>query len=283
MAHRHDVYEYGIYREHEIKYVGKFGAKGEKRAKKKKATPEQVKKQNQYNREKKILRKIRCNFEPGDLWLTMKFPRGTRIPVEEIKKVRKAFFDTVRNKYKKRGQVLKFVYRIEVGERGGIHFHVLMNRLDGTPGTAEIVSEVWNRLTDGRGNYEPVYEGDYFKSLANYIVKEPTEEITGQMTLFGEEEETKIFVKYDCSRNLKMPEKETHKYKRRTVRKLIENGPEPQPGYYIDRDSIRHGVNPYTGMSYYYYTEIRLERDAGEIRREREDLCGQSVYTPLRP
>ena len=35
MAHRHDVYEYGIYREHEIKYVGKFGAKGEKRAKKK--------------------------------------------------------------------------------------------------------------------------------------------------------------------------------------------------------------------------------------------------------
>ena len=178
---------------------------------------------------------------------------------------------------------MKFVYRIEVGERGGIHFHVLMNRLDGTPGTAEIVSEVRNRLTDGRVNYEPVYEGDYFKSLANYIVKEPTEEITGQMTLFGEEEETKIFVKYDCSRNLKMPEKETHKYKRRTVRKLIENGPEPQPGYYIDRDSIRHGVNPYTGMSYYYYTEIRLERDAGEIRREREDLCGQSVYTPLRP
>ena len=101
MAHRHDVYEYGIYREHEIKYVGKFGAKGEKRAKKKKATPEQVKKQNQYNREKKILRKIRCNFEPGDLWLTMKFPRGTRIPVEEIKKVRKAFFDTVRNNIKR--------------------------------------------------------------------------------------------------------------------------------------------------------------------------------------
>ena len=97
-----------------------------------------------------------------------------------------------------------------------------MNRLDGTPGTAEIVSEVWNKLTDGHVNYEPVYEKDYFKDLANYIVKEPTEEITGQLTLFGEEEETKIFIKYDCSRNLEMPEKKTHKYKRRTVRKLIE-------------------------------------------------------------
>lgn len=283
MAYREDEYKYGPFIEHEIKFAGQCGAKGEKRAKRKKATPEQVKKQNQYNREKKILRKIRCNFKPGDLWLTMKFPKGTRMPVKEIKGVRKSFFDTVRKKYKKRGQVLKFVYRIEVGERGGIHFHVLMNRLDGTPGTAEIVSEVWNKLTDGHVNYEPVYEKDYFKELANYIVKEPTEEITGQLTLFGKEEETKIFIKYDCSRNLEMPEKKTHKYKRRTVRKLIENGPKPQPGYYIDRDSIRHGKNPYTGMSYYYYTEIRLERDAGEIRRECEDLCGQSVYTPLRP
>ena len=101
-------YKYGRFIEHEFKFVGKFGAKGEKRAEKKKATPEQVKKQNQYNREKKILRKIRCNFKPGDLWLTMKFPKGIRMPVKEIKGVRKSFFDTVRNKYKKRGQILKF-------------------------------------------------------------------------------------------------------------------------------------------------------------------------------
>lgn len=91
MAHRHDVYKYGRFIEHEFKFVGKFGAKGEKRAEKKKATPEQVKKQNQYNREKKILRKIRCNFKPGDLWLTMKFPKGIRMPVKEIKGVRKSF------------------------------------------------------------------------------------------------------------------------------------------------------------------------------------------------
>lgn len=55
MAHRHDVYKYGRFIEHEFKFVGKFGAKGEKRAEKKKATPEQVEKQNQYNREKKVL------------------------------------------------------------------------------------------------------------------------------------------------------------------------------------------------------------------------------------
>ena len=54
MAHRHDVYRYGPgekYIEHEIKCAGRYGAKGEKRAQKKKATPEQIKKQNQWNRE----------------------------------------------------------------------------------------------------------------------------------------------------------------------------------------------------------------------------------------
>ena len=100
MAYREDEYKYGPFIEHEIKFAGQCGAKGEKRAKRKKATPEQVKKQNQYNREKKILRKIRCNFKPGDLWLTMKFPKGTRMPVKEIKGVRKSFFDTVRKKYR---------------------------------------------------------------------------------------------------------------------------------------------------------------------------------------
>lgn len=283
MAHRHDVYKYGRFIEHEFKFVGKFGAKGEQRAEKKKATPEQVEKQNQYNREKKVLRKMRYNFEPGDLWITLKLPKGERLPADEILKIRDKFFRNLRNVYKKRERVLKYMYRIEIGERGGIHIHVLVNRLNGTPGAAEVISQIWNRLTGGHVNYTPVYEEGHFKDLASYLVKEPTEEITGQLTLFGTEEEKKIFLKYGCSRNLEMPEKKTHKYKRRTVRKLIENGPKPQPGYYIDRDSIRHGVNKYTGMSYYYYTEIRLERDAGEIRRECEDLCGQSVYTPLRP
>ena len=36
--------------ETEYKFAGKYGAKGEKRAKRKKATPEQMAKQNQINK-----------------------------------------------------------------------------------------------------------------------------------------------------------------------------------------------------------------------------------------
>ena len=285
MAYRHDTYKYKNKKiiEHEFKYAGRYGAKGEKRAQRKKATPEQMKKQNQYNREKLVLRKMRNNFKRGDLWITLKLKKGERVSAQEILKIREKFLRQLRGVYKKRGRALKYMCRIEIGERGGIHIHILVNRIKGTPGTAEVISQIWGRLTGGHVNYAPVYEEGHFKDLADYLVKKPKEEITGQLTLFGTEEERKIFSEYTCSKNLELPEKETHDYKHWTLRKLVENGPGPKPGYYIDRDSIRHGKNPYTGMSYYYYTEIRLERDAGEIRRECEDLCGQSVYTPLRP
>lgn len=271
MAHRHDVYRYGPghkYIEHEFKCAGRYGAKGEERAPKVKATPEQIKKQNQWNREKTALRKMRENFKEGDLWTTCKLPKGTRMSVEAIKKLRDKFFRNLHNAYKKRGQPLKYMYRIEIGERGGIHMHVLLNRLDGKPFTADVVKEKWSKLTGGHVHYTPIYEEGGYKELAAYLVKPVPDEITGQLNLFGEEEERKIFVSYNCSRNLKTPEKEPHEYKRNTVRKLVEEGPEPQEGYYIDRDSIRTGTNPHNGLTYYYYTEIRMERRDDEMWEE---------------
>ena len=44
------------------------------------------------------------------------------------------------------------------------------------------------------------------------------------------------------------------------MRKIIENGPEPTPGYFIDPLSIVMGTNPYTGMNYLHYTEYKLLR-----------------------
>ena len=67
------------------------------------------------------------------------------------------------------------------------------------------------------------------------------------------------------------PEPERKVYSQRTVRKLVEQvmktgQPVPTEGYYIDRDSIRCGVNPYTGMSYLHYTECRIK----ELRHREE-------------
>lgn len=248
--------------ETEYTYIGRYGAKGEKREKKRKATPEQVKKQNQWNRIKRMRRLMKQNFSPGDLWITLKYPRGTRKPLAEVEKDLKKFRDKLRRQYKKDGAELKYIYRMEIGSRGGIHIHMLINRIRGNTDLA--VQKAWEPY--GRANYETVTQGA-FEALAEYILK-ADEDAKKQLSLFPEEEQKKL-LKYSCSRNLIRPVPEVKEYRNRTMRKVLENGPEPTPGFYIDPDTIVCGVNPYTGMSYLQYIEYSLNRSRhGPERRE---------------
>ena len=63
MAYRYKKYTFRYSIEHEIRFKGDYGGKGEKRAPRIKATPEQIAKQNQKNREIRVRRKIKENFE----------------------------------------------------------------------------------------------------------------------------------------------------------------------------------------------------------------------------
>lgn len=242
--------------EREYKYAGKYGAKGEKRQKKKKPTPEQMKRQNQKNREKKMRRLIKENFSKGDLWTTHKYPKGTKITVEQAKKDMENFIVRLRRRYKKYGKELRYVYRVEIGKRGGIHIHMIVNRIWDAQ-TDAMIQECW---AQGRVYYESLYEGGGFRKLAAYIVKQPDEEIEGQLALFGEKERKQL-ANYHASRNLKRPKPEKKLFARRTLRKIIENGPQPTKGYYIDKNTIESGVNPFTGMSWLRYEECRIAQD----------------------
>ena len=253
MAYWLDIFCFPGSIEYEYKWAGNYGAKGEKRANRIKATPEQIKKQNQLNKEKYVRRLIKANFFPDDLWITLKYPKGKRKPVWKIKKDFKNFIERLRYRYEKRGRLLKYIYRMEVGKRGGIHIHMIIPRIRGED-TDLLVQEAWKC---GRVHFESIYEYGGYEKLANYIVKQPDEDVLEQLSLFPEEER-KDFIKYSSSRNLVRPVPE-RKYRRRwTVKKLIEEGPKPTPGYYIDKNTIRAGKNRFTGMSYLHYTEVKI-------------------------
>ena len=151
---------------------------------------------------------------------------------------------------------MKYIYRIEVGALGGVHIHILINRVTGAD---KIITKCWERF--GHVNYQNIYETGGYADLAEYIVKQPEEntEEYEQLNMFSVQEQKEL-VKYSCSRNLLRPEPERTDYSRRTMRKIIENGPEPTPGYFIDPLSIVMGTNPYTGMNYLHYTEYKLLR-----------------------
>lgn len=262
MAYVRDKYVFPNSNEYEYKYYGRYGAPGEKRGKKKKPTPDQIRRQNQTNRELRMRRLIKLNFFPDDIWATLKYPEGTRKPLGEVLKDFRICIDRLRRWYKKRGAILKYIYRIEIGKRGGIHIHILINRIRGDPATELLLEDAWEQ---GAVYRTSIKEYGGYHLLGNYIVKQPDEEIMEQLSLFSDNEKKQL-IRYGRSRNLKEPRPRRSRASHWTMRRLLQEGPRPKPGYYIDQDSIVSGVNPYTGMSYYRYTEVRIHPIRGRDR-----------------
>lgn len=258
MGYRADIYYFVNSIEHEYKFAGNYGAKGEKRAPRKKATPEQVKYQNQVNRINRMRRLIKANFLPGDTWLCLKYPAGTRKSTKDVKKDVIKFTDGMRRDYKKRGgEEFKWIRRIEIGRRGGIHVHMILNTIYGIE---LLIMKNWPYLYNMTTLRE---DGDY-RQLASYIVKPVPEEC--EQLSFIDMEDIEQTAAYSTSRNLVRPEPEKKEYVHRTMKKLIQNGPVAREGFYIDKNSIRIGINQYTGYSYMHYTEVRINQVHREIK-----------------
>lgn len=252
MAYIRDVWRFSDSIEYEYKFVGRYGAKGEKRTEKVKPTPEQMERQNQLQREKKVRRLIKANFEQGDYWVTLKYPKGARPSLDGVKDDVKDFISRLRYLFKKSGETLKFIYRIEIGSRGGVHVHMIVNRCQGAD---LMIQQAWSV---GNVNFQHLREAGGYADLAAYLVKPPSDEAQRHLDALPPEDRKKA-IAYSTSRNLIRPEPERREYTHSTMRRIIEEGPEPTEGYYIDMDSIMSGVNAYTGMSYLHYTELKLE------------------------
>ena len=239
--------------DHEIGFRGKYGRKGEKRSERTKATPEQIKKQNQWNKTKRLDRKIRANFkEEESIYLTLTYAVDKR---PENRKTfiadRKALIEGLRKEYKKHGIPFKWISRSEIGKRGAAHFHFLINEIPGVNMIA-LVKKYW---TKGRPMIKPVDDLNSGK-LAEYFTKLNTDDIAGQTTWMTEQDQ-KMFTSYSCSRNLITPEPEVKRCKKRTIEKAVLEGIKPTPGYKVLEDSIIYGTNPFTGNSYLHYKEIK--------------------------
>lgn len=254
------TFEFTDSKEVAYRYAGKRGAKGEKRAPRRRRTPEQMARQNQRNRTNRLRRKIKKNFTPRDLWVTLKYPAGERKTVKELKKDFTNFVKCMRRRYRKHGAELKYIYRMEVGKNGGLHVHLLVNRI---PDIDLHIRDAWKH---GRVWYTNIYEEGGYTGLAEYIAKKPDGQVRGQMSLFPEEDRGQL-VRYGCSRNLEEPVPEVRRFSRWTMRKFMDgDAPKASPGFFVDMDSVYTGVNPFTGLSYVTYTEYRI----GKTRKEAE-------------
>lgn len=246
-AYIREIWDFGSTMEIEEKHPGRYGARGQEREEKKKATPEEIAKQNQWRRERDVRRLIKWNFSPGDYWMTLTYKKGERPAWEQMKKDLAKLIRKVRLKYKKKGWELKYIYRLAIGKKGGPHVHLLVNReADQETGTDRIISELWE---NGHVYFASLYDAGGYVKLSEYITK-PLEE--------HEPDEIK---RYSCSRNLIRKEPKQKEIKRRNLvdRHKQPIYPKAPKGYYVDPESVKMGINPYTGYAYRHYTLIRID------------------------
>lgn len=137
---------------------------------------------------------------------------------------------------------------------------MIVNKVKGDPNIQEFIQDHWPQ---GRVNYE-IFRGseESNKKIGDYLTKP----LTDRQKKRAEElqQSVKDLQRISTSRNLVRPKPKRKEFTHRTMRRLVETGePEARKGYYVDKNSVVFGVNPFTGLSYCYYTEIRA--DGGEL------------------
>lgn len=211
------------------------------RGRRKKPTPEEVAKINQMNAERVLRLKINANFGEDDLFVTLTYPRDGRPTPERAKKNIKKLLGNLRKKFKRLGAELKYINVTEYKNKS-IHHHLIINHIEGAD-VAKLVRQLWGF---GRPKFEFLDSSGQYRRLAAYLIKETSE--TFRENDGGHRQ------RYSCSRNLVMPKQRTEIIKR-AARWLAD--PRPKKGYYIDRDTVYNGVDPFTGKPYQKYTMVR--------------------------
>jgi len=251
------IWDFGWAVEVEKYYPSGRYVPGKKRGPKQQPTPKEMQAQNEKNRIRKVQRLIMANFGEEGYHLVLKYEKDKRPQnMQEAKKNLKRFNDRMRAAYKKYGLPYKWIAVTEKTAGGHYHHHMVVEDIHTDDiYTRKIIEKIWTDIggcggkKDGRhqprtATFYDLYKEGEFEGLAQYLMKKETkEENEGCM--------------YSCSRNLIRPVP-----KKRVVYATRWKHPDqlrPRKGYYIDKETIETGTNPFTGLPFLRYM-MRLIR-----------------------
>ena len=153
-----EVYEY---------LDGRYGARGSPRKKKDKPTKEQIRKRNQWNKERKARHKLRKWFKENDYLVTFTWRKADRPDnMREAVKILGKALRKIRAEYRKRGYELRYLRNIEVGTRGAWHIHMVVNRIQDAD---LILKKAWNH---GGVNFKLLYDVWHMNDMGRDIMSD---------------------------------------------------------------------------------------------------------------
>ncbi len=254
-------------------YQWRYGAPGMPRSLKKKATPEDIARQNEWIAEKTLRRTINYNFGVNDLHLILTYRKDNRPAPELQPKLLRKFLGKMRSAYKKAGFEFKYIISTEYGSRGAVHHHLIINSVN-APGisTTSLVNRLWEY---GRPMWVPLDDTGEYKDLAEYIIKDTAKCFRQEGNPFRQ--------RYSCSRNLVKPEPEVEQMSAARWRdepKITKQ--QEKDGWWLDYDSIVTGFNRVTGYPYQYYT-LRRMGEMTAVQKKKYKIYKITGHWPVHP
>lgn len=233
------TYEIGDIRMVSKYYPGNFGAPGVRRADRRRRTSEEVRKNNERARIRKLQRIILANFRNGrTVHLTYRQDERPET-MEEAMQQRKDFLKAMRKACRAAGIEWKFIIVTERGKRGqALHHHMIVEDRTEPIDILRTISKLWKHGRVASTKMEE--DEDAFATLADYLLKKETKTDRGGTS-------------YSRSRNLVVPEPKKETVKRRTWTKE----PKAPAGWYIVKSSVWNAYTP-GGWPVQRYTMRRI-------------------------
>lgn len=212
---------------------------GAKREKKSKKTKEAQLKVNMRKTATQLTILINANFHPGDYHVTLTYTPDERPEeIEGAKKDREEFLRHLRRRIKREGKEFKYILVTEIGKRGALHHHMVMNRVP-----TEWIRKEWPK---GRIDIRPLDDTGQYSRLAEYFTK-----YKYQFQKMGGKGHA-----WTRSTNLHRPET---KKRIITNRECFRQEPRDKKGYWIDKGTVYTGISELTGWGFMRY--ILVEND----------------------
>lgn len=186
---------------------------------------------------------MNANFHPGDYHVTLTYTKEDRPKsIAAAKKDRAVFLDRLRRHMKKEGIPFKYIIATEVGKRGALHHHLVMNQV-----STDWIREAWKK---GRIDIRPLDDTGQYSKLAEYFAK-----YISQFKQMGGKGRA-----WTRSKNLDRPET-----KRRIVRNrgYFKEVPRAKKGYWLDERSVYAGIHEETGWNFLQYILVKSDGRRG--------------------
>ena len=232
------------------------------RAKKEKRTPEQVKAAYMRRREKHLRWLLNTNFsDRRDALITLSYRKDQEKPqtLDDVKADARKYFRRLREDFKRYRMELKYIYCVEIGQRGSRHIHAVVS------GAGEVSLMFLARGWDGVIDMKPLFTNGQYEDIAAYFVKQyaaKTQKATG-------EEFRRCF---ETSRNLTKPEIQIERIREKDIRKDIE----PLAGTALDRSSVQEGIGKITGRPYRFY-RLLVTNEIPKKPVEKKENCARAT------